>query len=112
MADDDVPAALVKLATGQQLTADEKTSLAPLVDGVMAGLEDADLLRKRSVFDLDMRLVNSMAGVWSILARWDVSRLGTRRLGDALKVLPPEHVEWVRGILAWGGWIAPEEVES
>jgi len=109
---DDVSQALIKLATGQDLTGGEKTSLAPLVDGVMVGLEDAGLLRRRSVMDLDMRLVKSMAGVWSILSRWEVSRIGTYRLGDARKTLPAEDVEWVNRILVWGGWIDASEVDD
>lgn len=72
-------------------------------------LEDAGVLRQRTVLDLGQRQVLALSAVYDVASRWWLppgfhnGAGDTRRLGDLLKIVPAEEARKIRGLLAWAG---------
>jgi hypothetical protein len=86
--------------------------VAKLLDALAAGDDQTDFgaaskaiarTASRTALDLDMRQVAALAAVWSVVARWDIGHQPGKRLGDIMKVLPPDHVEAIEQALIAGG---------
>jgi hypothetical protein len=79
-------------------------------------LEQAGLLQaQRSILEIDLRRVTSLAGVYGIVGRWwDQPGWRERSLGDLLKVIPADQATLVHSCLVWGGWLVelPPEAEE
>jgi hypothetical protein len=65
-----------------------------------------------SVYDLTLEDLEVLAAVFGVVGKWKAAPQvgGTRKLGDALKILPTDVVADVLRILAIGGYIPWDDV--
>jgi hypothetical protein len=70
-----------------------------LVPWVVAELREAAAKKPVSVEDVTIAQLRALAAVYGLVSQWDVSLVPSRRLGDAMKVLPPGTVAAVEAIL-------------
>jgi hypothetical protein len=77
-------------------------------------LEQAGLLpAQRSILDIDLRRVTSLAAVYGIVSRWwDQPGYRERPLGDVLKVIPADLADQVHSFLVVGGWLVEIPLEG
>jgi hypothetical protein len=66
----------------------------------------------RTVLDMRMVEIAALGTMWSVLCRWNIWVQGDRKLGDAMKILPPEDVAVIIGALVWGGFAHVEEPDG
>lgn len=72
-------------------------------------LEDAGVLRQRTVLDLGQRQLQALSAAYGVASKWWLppgfqnGAGDTRRLGDLLKIVPAEEARKIQYYLAWAG---------
>jgi hypothetical protein len=98
-------------AFAEATTAEKQVLADGFAQSAVASLRDVGVLRDPpTVLDASNRQLFAVATIWAVLSRWDCSLDMDKRLGDQLKVLPPEDVKVIHEVLQTGR-LLPGEVD-